>query len=310
MSLEYPLPDLKPRLLPPENWQRNDFLNPKTGHNIHYSFVLPENGKPNGIIVTLPGLSEFGEKYIETARFFSEQNYGFYVIDWAYQGRSMRFKENPQKRHSDGYETDISDLHYLISNIIKTDEPLYMLAHSMGSNIGLRYLIDHPAIFKSASFSAPMLGIRDLKYCHTLTRTLLRFLTPLHSFYVPDGKNWSETDYKTFSHDPVRAGIQQQWSKSDRNLRIGNSTLKWIYESLKSIDILQNKNNLGKITIPVLLATADKEGLIDNAAIRKASQTMPDAKLLKLTNSKHEILMETDAVRDLFLNETLKLFNQ
>lgn len=305
---------LPSRFLPSSDWTSEEFINPNNYHKIHYAYALPQE-KTKGVIVTLPGLSEFGEKYIETANFFLKHGYAFYVIDWAYQGRSTRFKNNTHKRHSDGYEQDISDLHYLISNEIKTELPLLMLAHSMGGNIGLRYLLKHPSIFKAASFSAPMLGIHDLKNLYCPVSILLKILAPINTFYVPNGKNWYYDSRKNdgtdiFSSDPIRDKIHNTWSQSNTALQVGNPTLKWLSESLKSIKILKNSDNLSQIKIPTLLACGDKETLIDREAIKRATRYIPQAQHLDLKNGKHEILMETDDVRNLFLEETLKLFNQ
>lgn len=312
MTTQIILPNLEERFLPPDNWQTGDFINPETTHQIHYNFILPPTNNSKGIIVILPGLSEFGEKYIETARFFSDLGYGIYIIDWAYQGRSTRLKDSPQKRYSDGYETDISDLDFFIKNIIGTTKPLYMLAHSMGSNIGLRYLIDHQNIFTAASFSAPMLGIKDLRF---FPNFLKLFFLPFASHYIPGGKDWHETARSSdgkdiFSSDPIRDQIHNSWSLSNPELQVGNTTYKWLYESLKSISLLKDSATLQKVTIPVLAAKAGKETLVDNKSIDQFIKKIPNGKLLDLKKSKHEIMVETDDIRDLFLAETLKTFNQ
>ncbi len=315
MSVKLMLPDLETQFLPPENWESNKFSNPETNHQIHYNFISPPDENSRGIVVILPGLSEFGEKYIETARFLSKHAYGVYIIDWAYQGRSTRLKVNPHKRHSDGYEADLSDLDYFIKNIINTDTNLFMLAHSMGGNIGLRYLIKNTDSFKAASLSAPMLGIKDLEYVSGLTKFILSLLMIFQLKYIPGGRDWHasarlDAQKDVFSNDPVRRQLHNKWCLADPTLQVGNVTLKWVYESLKSIDILKNKNLLQKINIPVLMATPEQELLVNNKAIEKASKIISQAKLLNLENSKHEILVETDEVRDKFLHETLKIFNQ
>ena len=313
--MEYTLPNLEERFLPPQNWQSDSFFNSETNHKIHYYSVSCETTSLKGCVVILPGLSEFGEKYIETAKFFTERSYNTYIIDWAYQGHSIRLKENPHKRHSDGYETDISDLHYLISNIIKTDDPLYMLAHSMGGNIGLRYLLNYTEMFDAASLSAPMFGILDLKHREGLVKSILSLLKKKYTSYIPGGKDWNEearsSDGKDiFSYDPIRDQIHNAWCLADPRLQVGNPTLGWVYESLKSIDILKTPQKLQKVIIPILLAYASDEKIIDNKSIKKLAGRLPNSHLLELQNARHEILMETDAVRNKFLNKTLEIFNQ
>ncbi len=260
----------------------------------------------------MPGLSEFTEKYIETAKFFNEQGYNFYVIDWAYQGRSTRFQGNPNKRYSDGYDSDISDISYFMNDVLKTNTDFYMLGHSMGGHIGLRYLATQNHNFKAASFSAPMIGIKDLRFFPCWMACIFN---SLKTKYVPGGKDWFEEARKSdgtdiFSSDPARDKIHQAWSKANPELRVGNATFKWLCESLRSIRFLKKKSTLSKVSTPVLFAYSGNDALVDNRTIIKAARKIKSAKVLKLKNAKHEILMETDDIRDAFLNKTLEIFNQ
>lgn len=296
----------------PRNWESGDFTNPETGHTIHFQYGMPET-PAKGTVVALPGLSEFGEKYYETAQFFINQGYGFCVIDWAYQGRSSRFHKNPHKRHSDGYDTDISDFKFLIDHFIDKDTPLFMLGHSMGGNIGLRFLSKYPDIFNAASFSTPLIGIKSLKHTAWLINALTPLLKPFNTSYLPGGKDWQETSRKSdgtdiFSSDPIRDSIHNHWYLEILDLQVGNPTVKWLLETLQSIKIL--KKEITDIKTPLLLAAAEKEELVDNDQIKKVATKIENANYIFLKNSKHEILMETDDIRDIFLNETLKLFEK
>src|SRR5690606_10082963 len=143
---------LETRFTQPPNWRTGSFTHPKTAHTIHFAAGYPDGAHPDGIAVILPGMSEFCEKYYETARDLMARNLSVWIIDWPYQGHSSRFKKNPHKRHSDGFASDVQDMHQLLSDyIIPTAVrgdigrlPLIMLGHSMGANLGLRYLIHHP----------------------------------------------------------------------------------------------------------------------------------------------------------------------
>lgn len=306
------LPDLEARFLPPPNWHGGKFQNPETGHRIHFQHSAPAQ-HVKGNVIALPGLSEFSEKYYETAQFFIKHGYGFAVIDWAYQGKSSRFNENSHKRYSDGYDTDLSDLKYFIDHYIDIDAPLFLLGHSMGGHIGLRFLMQQPDYFQAASFSAPMIGIKDLKYTSWLIRLLNPFFRLVKTSYIPGGKNWNEGSRKSdgadiFSSDPARGSLHNAWCLHNPTLQVGNATIKWVLESLASSKIL--KSNLGKINIPTLLAIAGQEKLVDNSQIKKAGQKIMQSKILVLPKAKHEILVETDDIHNEFLEETLKLFTE
>lgn len=312
MLSELVLPTLEERFLPPENWKSDTFTNPDTGHAIHYNHLTsPSNTK--GTIVVLPGLSEFGEKYIETAKYLAEQGYDFYVIDWAYQGRSSRLEESPNKRHSDGYDTDVSDLHYLVKNVIGSDKPLFMIGHSMGGNIGFRYTLKYSDVFKAAAFSAPMFGIKAVKFFPWPVRTFLARSTPfIGSSYIPGGKDWHKREMKAnrdniFTRDTKRNDVHDAWCQANPQLKVGSPTFQWLYESLLSIDHLDNNADQSKT--PILIAIAGEEDLVDNDAIYNLAKKIKNAKVLELPTARHEILMETDDVRNHFLAETLKTFS-
>ena len=300
-------PDLDKRFLAPADWQTGEFENPETGHKIHYGFVLPEN--PKGCVVVLPGLSEFTEKYYETAHDLLARNLGVFVIDWHGQGRSSRGLSNPHKRHSISFDRDISDLHHLISKIVhkKTSVPLTVLAHSMGGNLAIRYMLRHPDAFKAAAFSAPMLGISDLaRFPDWTLKFLLWLLYPFLHFYIPGGKDWHEAARKSdgsdiFSSDPERDSLHNTWSSYNPVLQVGNPTLGWVKAALSSCEIIRN-GRLENINTPCLFVAAEHEKIVYNQAIRDAATRIPFASFKEIQNAKHEILMETDDIRSQFWN--------
>lgn len=294
---------LQERFTRPDGWRTGEFANPLTGHHIHYGHAAP-NGVSRGTVVILPGLSEFTEKYYELMRDMLARGLAVYVIDWAYQGRSSRMASAPMRRHSDGFDTDITDLHHLMRQIVIPDSPnspFVMIGHSMGGHIGLRYLAAHPGIFAAAAFSAPMLGINDLKHTPPfLLAMLFMLLRPFNTRYIPRGRDWHETMRKSngediFSSDPVRDTLHNHWCGKHPELRVGNVTIKWVYEALTSIKRLMPV--LRQIAIPVYIAAARQDSIVDNDAIIRAAAIMPGAALDMLDGARHEILMERDDIR-------------
>lgn len=304
-------PNLDPNFLPKSPWEEHSFESPETKRNIvYYSMISDENNKN---LLIAPGLSEFGEKYFETAQFFFERGYNIFIIDWAYQGKSTRLQSNPHKRHSDGYDKDLLDVHFLITTFIGNSKPFYILGHSMGAHISLRYVSEFDHFVKAISCSAPMLQIKSLRLRQKLLLNILKYLHLFEKSYIPGGKNWNKLDRNekivcVYSNDPKRKKIHREWSIFDKKLRLGSPTIKWVRESLYSITTL--KSNYSKITTPILLGLAEDELIVENEAIIRAAELIPNAKLTKFKNAKHEILMEKDNIRDKFLEETLKLFDK
>jgi len=310
------IPDLKERFLAPEGWTTAEISIKETGHHIHYGYGSPIRKDPKGVIILLQGLQEFTEKYYETAQFFITQGFAVVLFDWHYQGRSGRLKSNPHKRHSDGFDKDVTDLKTLIDNCIKPlypDLPLYALSHSTGGNIALRYMIEYPDDFKAAGFSAPLMGINGLHLIPDFIMIgLLTVLKPFHKFYVPFGKNWEETARKSdgtdkFSSDPFRDAITNKWYLADPSLQGGAPTLGWLYHAYKSMAFLKKTYHLGKIKTPCFFALVGHDTIVHSQAVRDIIPALPaTTSFILMEGCKHEILHELDPFRDALLYGFLK----
>lgn len=310
------LPDLEERFLPPPGWRWHSFRNPQ-GRKLRFGSVTPESRVPDAVVVALPGLSEFSEKYFEVAHNLLERNLSFWVLDWQGQGKSDRHLKNRHKRFSNSFDEDVADLHFFLMEYVKHSAvhpdvgriPLVMLGHSMGGNIGLRYLLRHPDTFACAAFSAPMLGIKSLQNWPrwmTMGLTAL-FREAMGQSYVFGGCDWhadarANPGNNHFSSDPVRDAIHNAWCLHDPELQVGHVTFGWLHAALNSCRLLRAKNSLRDIRTPILMALAGQDMLVDNNAIRHAAAAMPHVKLLELEDAKHEILMERDDIRNRFFN--------
>lgn len=309
----------------PPGWRWHEFT--RDGRKIRFGTASPKDSIPDAVVVCLPGLGEFGEKYFETARACLNMNLAFWVIDWMGQGKSGRYLKNPHKRHSTGFQADVEDLHYFIAEYIRHSSvhpdrgriPMAMLAHSMGANIGLNYLAQHPGAFECAAFTAPMFGIRRLE---RLTRWLslpatafMRMIAGGKYLCGEGGANWDPkfrpiAGPNALSSDPQRVRLHTDWQESDPALRLGNITYGWIYHAYRSCLRLENKEILSRVNTPCLIALAGNEPLTDNEKARKTAAALPQSQTLDLPASRHEILMERDEIRDLFLGRFYELVKE
>jgi lysophospholipase len=309
----FSLPD---RNQQPPHWRWHNFKNAQ-GRSIRFGTVSPKDTVPDAVVVALPGLSEFGEKYFELAHDMLDRNMAFWVIDWCGQGASERYiKSSRHKRHSESFQNDLADLHQFISGYVRHAAvhpdvgriPLVMLAHSMGGNIGLTYLSKYPDIFSCAAFSAPMLGIADLdKYPSWVLGPLTSLLALIAGKkYVFGGGDWSQ-DNRTdpteneFSSDPVRSQIHNYWSIQKPELQIGSPTFNWLRQAYKAIQFLQKPENIAKIELPVLCAVASNDRIVSNSMITETIKKLPHHELIIIDKAKHEIFMEKDEYRLQFL---------
>lgn len=317
-------PALDPKFLAPTGWITHSFVNEVTKHKIHYGRVYPQGRPPTAVIVCLGGLSEFAEKYYEVAHDMLDRGYAFWMMDWQYQGRSGRLAKFPQRRHSDGFRADVDDLRkfvddYIVPAAVHPDVgrlPLIMLGHSMGANIGLRYLSKNPKRFDGAAFSAPFLGIYDFSLLKKLfIASLFPFMPIIGKKYVPGAQDWREDFRKAngedkFSGDKLRDTIHNAWCNEDSALQVGGPTFSWLSRALRSCRYLRRKSVAAAIEIPVLIALAGREEIVDNDAIRAFAKRLPNGELLEIAGARHEILMESDEYRNAFLKAFDKMVEQ
>lgn len=321
--METTIPDIAPRFRPPASWRSHSFTN-RNGYRLRYACALPESAsRPNAVVVILPGLREFCELYCETANNLLARNIGVCVIDWLCQGGSDRLLENPHKRHTISFLSDMRDLDEWIGEHIlpmldaqyAKRPPLVMLGHSMGGNIGLTHLYAKPGQFAYAAFTAPMLGIAAFRHMPGwMTRTFTEAAnhTALRRSYVPGAGDWSlELRNRVLNHlytsDTERGMLHNQWLNENPHLRIGNITWKWLLEAERACRRVSRPGVLKRISTPILLAKAGRDALIERNAIDHAAAIIPNAELLELPEARHEILMEDEALRDQFMQQFLRL---
>tara|TARA_B100001989_G_scaffold250742_3_gene228419 strand:- start:978 stop:1979 length:1002 start_codon:yes stop_codon:yes gene_type:complete len=316
------LPDIEERFTEPKGWRWHHFQR-EQGRKIRFGSVFPDS-IPDAVIVCLQGVREFSEKYFEVARWCLDNNFAFWIMDWAGQGKSTRYiPSNPQKRHNGDFQKDVDDLHYFILEYIKHSSvhpdkgriPMAMLGHSMGAHIGLRFLHDYPEFFECAAFSAPMAGLKVFENTPSKLASCATSIcnTLMGKSYIPHGQDWiNELPLadKTLTADPVRSLIHNQWCKAEESLRCGDVTFGWVHQAHKSCLKLQKKTFHGAIKTPCIFGIPAHEHLVDNNISLKIAKNMQNTTVHNYPESYHEVLMEKDAIRDDFLEQFYSLVNK
>jgi alpha-beta hydrolase superfamily lysophospholipase len=97
--------------------------------------------EPAGVVLIAHGASEHSARYERFARALNAAGYGAVAIDHRGHGRTGAAGGQGLMGPGGGHAV-IDDLHEL-RGLIGTDAPLYLFGHSMGSLIGLAYLVEH-----------------------------------------------------------------------------------------------------------------------------------------------------------------------
>ncbi len=255
--------------------------------------------KSKGSFIISPGRTEYIEKYAETILALNERGFNVLIIDHRGQGLSDRLGK--EYWHGDIDDFDNSSIH--LGNAINefNDElphPRFILSHSMGGMIVLNGLIkNYFGEIKGAIFNAPMWSIKPSPFAKQLVYGLCK--TGFKGKTAPTlNVKWSPNDFSTndVSHDKIRFARNNALMLCEPRLQLGGPTNAWVKSSY---DIFKNftAENLSKITIDILVFQAGNETLVDNAGQEKIAKLLPNAKIIKIENAKHEMLVEIEEIR-------------
>lgn len=142
------------------------YFGPDGKENLRYAHWAAK-GTPRGIVVHFNGRTEFIERNIYTYQDLTENGYDVWTMDWRGQGLSARHDADKtpfQKHDIDSYDTYLADAIYFLDHVVRLDTAKgkkVLLAHSMGGQIALRYLLDPRGQqkFDYAVLASPLLRI-------------------------------------------------------------------------------------------------------------------------------------------------------
>lgn len=104
---------------------------------------LPE-GSPKAALLLLHGLDEHSARYHHVATFLNDAGFAVYSYDQRGHGES-----EGKRIYINNFSEYVDDLSHIYKHVLAETEglPLFFLAHSMGTTVTLRFLLDHkPAI--------------------------------------------------------------------------------------------------------------------------------------------------------------------
>jgi lysophospholipase len=278
------------------------------GITIRYHFWRSVQTLPVGTIILLGGRKEFIEKYIETASDLNQMGFDVYSFDWRGQGLSTRMLIDRTKGYIGDYNEYLTDLHLFFDTILPDDikKPINFLAHSMGAHIVLRFLHDHPSRVDGAILSAPMIDIFTSPYPRWLVKLLIRFAVSINrqDAVVPGSAKRSESEMRfeanPLTSDPRRFQFEKRAVATNSDLAVDAVTFAWLSATMNSIDILKTPGYLEVINTPVLIASAGNDKIVSVKAQKEACRRLPKCLMFVIPDSRHEILMETDVIREKF----------
>ena len=256
------------------------YFSPRTGETLFEQWWLPETDM-KAMIVIVHGIAEHSGRYTHVAEYFCRHGYSVGSFDLIGHGRS-----SGKKSYIDRFSCLLDDLALFINRAKQQapGKPIFLLGHSLGSGIVVRYAIDRDLNgIHGAILSGPMVVIgSSIPPVLVKVARILGALTPK----LPVLK----LDHTTVSRDPA---VRERYDTDPLNYRgkLHARTGDQINQTLQFIQA-----NMDKINLPMLIVVGSEDKLVDPAGARllyeKASSK--DKTLKVYEGLYHEVLNEPE----------------
>lgn len=268
-------------------------------------------GTPRGSLLFLPGRGDHYEKYLETLHYWAGEGWRVTSIDWRGQGLSGRLLDSQNVGYIEDFSVWIADLRYfwkMWKN--ETPGPHVLVAHSMGGHLAMRALVEGAVDPVATALSAPMLGVRSngmpLSWSHAFSKLMRRLGRGKKPAWKDSEKPLSPIALrqKILTHSDRRYEDEFFWWNARPGVRLGPPSWRWLERAFASTRRLERRGALENMERPVLLLAAKFDQLVSTKRMIKDHGRLPNSQLHSFgINAAHELLRETDEVRD----ECLKL---
>jgi lysophospholipase len=263
-------------------------------------------GAARGSVILNPGRTEPIEKYFEVIAELQARGFAVLIHDWRGQGLSDRALADPVKGHAKGWRPFLSDMAMVLAEVgAGAPRPWIALGHSMGGALTLLALTEGEDRFAAVILSAPMVGI----VTPGLSPRVLRPLSALNAAAGLGGTyTWDQRrpifempfEGNPLTHDVQRWNRFQALLDAVPGLRVGDPTWGWLAFAMSAMARLSRAGVIEQIRTPLCIVTAGGDRVCDSDAAAKLAARAPMGRHVDVPGAHHEILLETDARRQVF----------
>ena len=259
------------------------------------------NPREKGIVVVLGGHSESYVKYAELFYDLRDLGITFYALDLRGQGFSARMLADREKDFVPAYERYLADLKSFMGSVVRRrpGEKVLLLGHSLGGAVAAAYAERYPDEINGLVLSSPYLGSKT----GAPVLFLLRALDVLGRGreYVPGGGPFRPVAFEQNleTHSRVRHARKMLDYEDHPEIRLGYPTNHWMVETERmGRDVVKNAK---LVSCPLLVLQAEDDRYADSNAQDTFCAAVPRTKKILFLGAYHEILLESDSIRDLAL---------
>ena len=284
-------------------------------NGVSISYGAFEDESDAGALIVLAGVPESYIKYAELIYDLRDLNLSIYVMDYRGVGFSGRILDDARKTHVDSFEDYVADLAIFYERVVskKEHQRVFFLAHSSGAAVAATFLAEYGIDANACVFTSPLFQVG--------TGAIPLFVAvPLVATLVGLGKGeefapgQGYVSAAVFQDNPTTTS-HERWSKWEEELVSGYEELRfwgytngWVQESFRGSR--KARNVAPKIETPILILQAEKDVYATRAGQRCFSNRAKDCEIVRIPDSKHELLMERDEVRNIALDHIRSFITQ
>lgn len=280
------------------------------GGELSVNRYYPQDMK--AVLLLLHGTSESAEKYHEVIWYFVRSGIGVIAPDMRGHGKSLRQVEDPYLIHVDRFEDYVDDAEAIVKQVIgNISLPLYLFGHSLGGAVAASLMLRLPDRFSHVILCSPMVDPSSGGFPRWVGQLLVhanclighgKQMAFISSPYDP------EKDTFESSCDTGKVRFEYYKAKRIQNKAYQTSGLsyRWIAESLKVREMLLNHPNISRLKSRVLLCQAGKDTVVCLPPQDAFAARLPDARLVRFDEAKHEIYISEDDTMERFMSEIFR----
>lgn len=277
------------------------------GATIRYGIARPANAIRRGSVLLLQGRAECLEKYREIVEGLTARGLYVYSFDWHGQGSSERFSKRGKRVDVKSFDDYLEDIALFIREVwCRPEGRRYIIAHSTGGHVALRFMAERRLVVDGALLCAPMIDLKTRRWPRWFAPILVGAIASMGfaDFQVP-GERYHLPSVRQFegnklTSDPERFKILPELVKSNPQLERRGATYRWVRAAFASIAKLNAPGVPESIHVPVTILIGDNDQIVDAEAAQRFVQRLPNGRLQVLKGARHEIMMENDTILEQF----------
>lgn len=259
-----------------------DYFYTMDGLQLYYQHCVPDSSRsPKALLIVVHGLGEHSQRYRHVIDAMVFHHMGVAAYDLRGHGRSEGKRGHIQSFRQ--YLQDLRQFLQLCSALHPQPCHFFLLGHSLGGLIVLRYCIERTELLTGVIASGPAIGVKleVPKYKQVLAKSISNFFPSIgfQNEIHPDLLSRDPNIVQAYLSDPL---VHHQ------------ATARFYTETIKTMGEVQKK--IPDLKLPVLILQGEQDRIVDSDATERAFNKIRyhDKTLKVYPDNMHEVFNEFD----------------